>query len=306
MQIEFLETFVEVARHGNVTRAAEVLFLSQPSVSGRLQALEAELGERLLIRTPRGVRLTDAGREFLPYAERAVRAFRDGQNALGELREVRAGRLVLGAAPAVSTYFLPGVLKRFATERPGVRISVRTGHSEEVLAMVLADQVQIGLVRSIQHPEIEVQPCYEDELVLLVSPAHPFGARDVVSLEEVAREDLVLFDRTSSYYELTRGLFLDSGIVPSTVMELDNIEAAKKMVELGMGVSLLPRVAVAREVALGMMCSVRIADTPTIRRPVLAIHRKGPGLAGPGLAFLELIRTLREGEVSGSRAASGV
>jgi DNA-binding transcriptional LysR family regulator len=306
MQIEFLETFVEVARHGNVTRAAEVLFLSQPSVSGRLQALEAELGERLLIRTPRGVRLTDAGREFLPYAERAVRAFRDGQSSLGELREVRAGRLVLGAAPAVSTYFLPGVLKRFATEYPGVRISVRTGHSEEVLTMVLADQVQIGLVRSLQHPEIEVQPCYEDELVLLVSPAHPFGARDVVSLEEVAREDLVLFDRTSSYYELTRGLFLDSGIVPSTVMELDNIEAAKKMVELGMGVSLLPRVAVAREVALGMMCSVRIADAPTIRRPVLAIHRKGPGLAGPGLAFLELIRTLREGEVSGARTAAGV
>lgn len=306
MQIEFLETFVEVARHGNVTRAAEMLYLSQPSVSGRLQALETELGERLLTRTPRGVRLTDAGREFLPYAERAVRAFRDGQNALGELRQVRAGRLLLGAAPAVSTYYLPGVLKRFATDHPGVRISVRTGHSEEVLAMVLTDQVQIGLVRSLQHPELEVQPCYEDELVLLVSPAHPFGAREVVPLEAVAREDLVLFDRTSSYYELTRGLFLDSGIVPSTVMELDNIEAAKKMVELGMGVALLPRVAVAREVALGMMRSVRIADAPTIRRPVLAIRRRGPGLAGPGLAFLDLIRTLRESEPNGRRTPSAV
>ena len=296
MQIEFLETFVEVARHGNLTRAAEVLYLSQPSVSGRLQTLESELGEQLLIRTPRGVRMTDAGREFLPYAERAVHAFREGQQALGELRQVVAGRLVLGAAPAVSTYFLPNVLKRFATDHPGVRISVRTGHSEEVLAMVLADQVQIGLVRSIQHPDIEVHPCYEDELVLLASPAHPFSTREVVSLEEVAQEGLVLFDRTSSYYELTRGLFLDSGIVPSTVMELDNIEAAKKMVELGMGVALLPRVAVAREVGLGTISPISIADAPTIRRPVLAIHRRGPGLAGPGLAFLALIRTLRKGD----------
>src|SRR5712692_4943558 len=95
MQLEFLETFVEVARHGNVTRAAEGLYLSQPSVSSRLQALEAELGEQLLVRTPRGVRLTDAGREFLPYAERAVQAFRGGQEALSGLLEARAGRLAL-------------------------------------------------------------------------------------------------------------------------------------------------------------------------------------------------------------------
>src|SRR3954451_5360095 len=136
MQIEFLETFIEVARQGSVTRAAEALYLSQPSVTGRLQAIESELGEPLLVRTPRGVRLTDAGREFLLHAERAVRAYRDGQAALGELRQARSGRLLLGAAPAVSTYFLPSVLKRFAGQHPGVRLSVRTGHSEEVLGMV--------------------------------------------------------------------------------------------------------------------------------------------------------------------------
>ena len=97
------------------------------------------------------------------------------------------------------------------------------------------------------------------------------------------RPGSVAFDRAAEYYDLTRGLFLDSGIVPATVMELDNIEAAKKMVEQGMGVALLPRVAVAREVALGTLATVAIADAPTIRRPVVAIHRRGPGLSGPGL-----------------------
>ncbi len=293
VQIEFLETFVEVCRYGSVTRAAESLYLSQPSVSGRLRALESELGERLLVRTPRGVRLTDAGREFLPYAERAVAAFRDGESALSELSEARSGKLLLGAAPAVSTYFLPVVLKRFVTQHPRVGLSVRTGHSEEVLGMVLADQVQIGLVRSLQHPEIEVQACYEDELALLVHSAHPFRTREGVSLQDVAREGLVLFDRTSSYYELTRALFLDSGVVPATVMELDNIEAAKKMVELGMGVALLPRVAVEREVAMGTLVPIAVADAPTVHRPVVAIHRRGPGLSGPGRAFLALLQDQR-------------
>jgi DNA-binding transcriptional LysR family regulator len=294
MRVEFLETFVEVARHRSLTRAAEALFLSQPSISGRLQGLERELGEPLLIRTPRGVHLTDAGREFLPYAERAVRAFRDGRGVLEELREARAGKLTLGAAPAVSTYFLPSALKRFVEEHPGIHLTVRTGHSEEVLRLVLEDQVQIGLVRGLQHPEIEVEPCYEDELVLVVHPAHRFRTRSVVPLEDVASEGLVLFDRTSSYYELTRALFLDSGIVPATVMELDNIEAAKKMVEQGMGVGLLPRVAVAREVALGTLAQVAVADAPTIRRPVVAIYRRGAGLGGPARAFLALIRQLRQ------------
>ncbi|MBI2939829.1 MAG: LysR family transcriptional regulator [Chloroflexi bacterium] len=294
MQIEFLETFVEVARYGSVTRAGEVLYLSQPSVSGRLQAIEAELGERLLIRTARGVRLTAVGREFLPYAERAVRAFRDGQAMLRDLRSVQAGRLVLGAAPAISTYFLPPVLKRFATEHPGVSLSVRTGHSEEVLEMVLADQIEIGVVRVVQNPEVEAHPCYEDELVLLVHSAHPFRTRGAVSLAEIARETLILFDRTSSYYELTRALFRDRGIVPATAMELDNAEAAKKMVELGMGVALLPRVAVQREVATGTLAPVAVVGAPTILRPVVAIHRRGADLSGPAQAFLGLLRQLRQ------------
>ena len=294
MKIEFLETFVEVARYGSVTRAAEGLYLSQPSASGRLLALESELGEQLLVRTPRGVRLTDAGREFLPYAERAVRVYREGQEALGALRNLGTGRLLLGAAPAVSTYFLPMVLKRYAGLYPGVSLSVRTGHSEEVLAMVLADQVQIGLVRKLQHPEIEVQPCYEDELMLVANPAHPFHARDAVTLEEVSSAGLVLFDRTSSYYDLTRSLFRDSGIVPVMAMELDNLEAAKKMVEQGMGVALLPRVAVSREVALGTLVPIAVADAPTIHRPVVAIYHRGPGLSAPGEAFLKLLVELHE------------
>src|SRR5437868_5485022 len=219
-----VQAFIEVARTGNVSRAAEALYVTEPTLTARIQALEKELGEALFVRTGRGVRLTDAGRVCWPSAERAGQAVDDGRQALADLRSASAGRLALGAAPAVSTYVLPPVLKRFAAQHPRVDIAVRTGHSEEILAMVLNDEVQVGLVRTMRHPDIVSASLYDDELVLVCNPQHRFGRRGSVTLADVGRERLVMFDRTSSYFELTQSLFLRAGLVARTVMELDNIE----------------------------------------------------------------------------------
>src|SRR4029078_5207953 len=108
-----VQGFIEVARTGNVSRAAEALYVTQPALTARIQALEKELGEILFRRTGRGVRLTDAGRVFLPNAERAVQAIDDGRQALTDLRSASAGRLALGAAPAVRTYVVPPVVEAF-------------------------------------------------------------------------------------------------------------------------------------------------------------------------------------------------
>jgi len=244
-----VEGFLEVARRGNVSRAAEAMFLTQPTLTARLHALEKELGEPLFARTRRGMRLTDAGRAFLPYAERAIRAVRDGRQALADARSMSAGRLVLGAAPAVSTYVLPALLQRFAASYPRVEVAVRTGHSEDVLQMLLREEVQLAMVRALRHRDIESIPLYDEELVLVVPPGHAFADRRKVGIADLASERLILFDRTSSYYELTQTFFLSLGVTPREVMELDNIEAAKKMVERRLGVALLPRTAVLGEIA---------------------------------------------------------
>ena len=118
---------------------------------------------------------------------------------------------------------------------------------------------------------------YEDELVLVCNPQHRFARRGQVELAEVGRERLVMFDRTSSYFELTQSLFLRGGVVAHTVMELDNIEAAKKMVEEGLGVALLPRVSVMREISSGALSEIEVADAPPMRRSVDAIRRKDAG-----------------------------
>ena len=154
MLLVHIEGFLEVARLNSVSRAAETLYVTQPTLTARLHALERELGERLFVRARHGMRLTEAGRAFMPYAERAVRALREGRRAIDELESGSAGQLQVAAAPAVSTYILPAILESFVTAHPRVEVAVRTGHSEDVLRMVLSDQAQIGLGRALRHPEI--------------------------------------------------------------------------------------------------------------------------------------------------------
>lgn len=290
MLLVHIEGFLEVARRGSVSRAAEALYVTQPTLTARLHALERDMGDQLFVRTRHGMRLTEAGRAFLPYAERAVRALRDGRQAIEDAASGSAGQLVVAAAPAVSTYILPLVLERFVARHPRVEMVVRTGHSEDVLQMVLRDEVQLGLGRALKHPDVELRPFYEEELVLVVPPGHPFTARRRVPLVDVAADQLIMFDRTSSYFEITQAAFLSAGASVHGKMELDNIEAAKKMVERGLGVALIPRTAVLRELESRALRLVELEDAPPMRRNIVSMRRRDAGEpAGLVAALLETL-----------------
>ena len=289
-----LECFLAVARLGNLSRAAEEMFLTQPTLTARLKALEEEVGESLFVRTSRGMRLTEAGKEFLPYAERCVDAFEEGRRQLGELRGGSGGRLVIGAAPGVGTYALPGLLERFVVAYPKVSISVRTGHSEDILEMVLKEEVQLGLTREMRHPDVESLPLYEDELVLVVNPDHRFTRRGSADLAEVGEEQLIFFDHDSSYFEQTHALFRDAGIGELKALEVDNIEAAKRMVEHRLGVAFLPRTAILRSVTAGNLRLVSVENSPTMSRSIVALRRRDVPARGPAEAFLEVAGKVAE------------
>lgn len=299
MLLAQIEAFVEVARHRNVTRAAAALGVSQPALTARLRGLERELGLALVARAAHGVRLTDAARAFLPYAERMLASVAEGRAAMGELRRGTGGVLQIGAAPAVGTYVLPPALKRFRASHPDVRLVVRTGHSEEVLELVLGGDVQLGIMRELRHPDVESILLYEDHLVLVAEPGHRLASRPEARMEDLREDELVLFDRASSYHDLTFALFREAGVTPRSVMQLDNIDAAKKMVEQGLGVALLPRTAIAEELARGSLRAIRLRDAPRVRRRIIAIRRRGSGPPAPPVAaFIEVLRAMgREGEI---------
>jgi DNA-binding transcriptional LysR family regulator len=287
--------FVETARRQSVSRAAEALFISQPALTARLKGLEADLGAELFVRGPRGMRLTDAGHAFHPYAVRSLETLTDGRMQVNALERGGAGRLAIGAAPAVSTYVLPALLKRFSEGYPRVLVSVRTGHSEEILDLVLREQVTLGLVRALQHPDILSTPLYEDRLILVVEPGHPFAGEGHIRMKDLAEEQLVQFDRTSSYHDLTSALFVTAGVSPAGRMELDNIDAAKKMVEQGFGVALLPQTSVGDELESGTLAEVEVVDAAPVRRKIVAITRRDAGPpAGQPKAFLATFEEIRD------------
>jgi DNA-binding transcriptional LysR family regulator len=271
--LELLAAFVEVAHTGSVRRAAEALSLTQPTVSWRLRQLEATLEEPLFVRSRRGMELTEAGRAALPLAERALRSAEEVREAVLAFRRGERGRLVIGATPSVSTYLLPDLLQEFRARHPGVEVVATTGHTEEILQAVLAREVQIGIVRDVQHPRIAATRVCMDEIVLTVGRDHPFARRAEVSIEELGREGLILFERASIFYRMTQTLFAAAAVTPHITMELDSAESAKMMVLKGLGVALLPSMAVRGALRDGSLVKVRIRDAAPIYRQILAIRR---------------------------------
>ena len=287
-----LEAFVRVARAGNLGPVAADLFLTQPALTARLQRLEREVGGPLFVRSRRGMRLTAAGRAFLPYAERMLETASEGSRVVADLTAAAGGALTIGAPPAISTYLLPGLLRELEARHPLIELSVRGGHSDEILEMVVRDEVQVALIRELQHPELVAERVFEDELVLVCAPGHRLAQRGTVSIEQVADERFVLFDRTSSFADVALTLFQRARLRPRAFLEMDNTEAAARMVSRGLGVSLLPRTAIAGALADGGLVELHLLGTPQMRRPVAAVYRRDAELAPPAQAFLVLARGL--------------
>jgi len=289
LELAQLDAFIAAADCGSFSRAAELLSVAQPSLSNRIQSLEREVGQSLFERMGRGVKLTDAGVAFLPYAQRVLRTLNDGLMVLEGTRDGVAGRLTIGAAPAVGTYVLPRLLKIFCDNRGGVDVMVRTGHSDEVLQMVLDDDVQVGFGRPINHPDVRTIVLYRDQLVLVVSSEHRYAKKGSVRVEDLAEDSLILFDRDSGYYGMILSLFRDLGVVPHQQMQLDSIEATKKMVEQNLGIALLPELSVDREIRLGTLHKVHIESAEPVERDIAVMYRRNKPQSGPMSAFLDLL-----------------
>jgi DNA-binding transcriptional LysR family regulator len=290
MEIAQVEAFLAVGTFGGFRRAADALRVTQPAVSARIKGLEASLGVSLFQRGRGPLALSPAGRALRPHAEQLLQSVALARQAVHDLRPAAAGAVRIAAALSICTYLLPDVLQRFQAAHPRVMITVRSGHSKEVLEMVLRGESDIGLARSLHHPAVETLSLRDDPL-MLVGPARAWPSRSRrVRLEEVADRPLVFFDRGSSDWTLTQGLFRQAGLVPNVALEVETIETAKKMVERGMGLAFLPHLAVANELARGRLVALEIVDAEPLARSLDVIHPRQRPLTAEAQALLTTLR----------------
>ena len=305
MEIAQIESFLEAIRAGSFRGAAKVLHLSQPSLSARIHALEHEMRAPLFHRLGRGVRLTEAGEALRPFAERALDVLGQGKEAVGHVRDSEGGTITIGSARAIGTYTLPPILERFRRRYPGVSTHIRTGRSSEVLDMVADGVVDVGLSRGLDHPDVLSLHLYDEEVVLVTYPHHPFAASGHARISEVARQPLILYDPGSTYFVLINHVCRQAGIVPKVEMTLDSIEATKHMVVLGLGVSFLPRSSISSEVERGTLCHIELAGDQQVHLPTHVLVRRAQHYSPAVLAFLEVLQQLYGCDISEVMATTG-
>lgn len=286
MDLAHLRTFFEVARTGNVSRAAERLYITQPALSRQMDNLEKSLGIPLFTRHSRGVKLTEAGRRLYEYAEKALRIVAEAERALKEMRELESGRVAVAASTTMGNYLLPGLLALFSRAHPGIDVSMQVANSEQVIDWVLRGSHDVGFVA--KQPEragLSIEPVVEDEIIFLAAP-DPARQKPEEALENAV---FLLREEGSATREIAESILLREGIRAAKVITLGNTEAIKRGVMAGMGVTFLSKFTVELELRHGLLVT---SDAPRLKagRRFFAIYPKGARLSPALLGFLSLVK----------------
>ena len=273
MDIASLRTFLAVAQERSFSRAAAKVHRTQPAVSQTIRRLETDLGEQLFDRSSKSGTLTDAGRMLLNYGQRLVRLAEETERAMRELRDLRSGRVLVGANEGAVHTLLP-LIARFRQRHPQISIDVRRVPARQIAVEVQQGSLDFGALTF--HPSetglLEVA-VGSDELVLLVPPAHALASRRHVTMEEVAAEAVVAHNDPSPARERVLRLFEQKHIPLNMVIALPSLDGIKRAVELKLGVALLPRRCAVTEIASGRLVALPVAGVSR-RRQVTVVCRK--------------------------------
>lgn len=257
MNMDHIEAFLYAFQLGSFNKAAEALYLTQPSVTARIQSLERELGGPLFYRDNKQISLTERGKQFLPYAQKILNAYQEISTSLRE-QPLSGNNLTIGCTLLMSTHILPEILPLYREKYPGVNIRILVGSSAYVLEKVLNKEADFGLARTVSHPLIDSFHLHTDNLRLMVPSTHPFRSMPAHKLtwEKVGREPHIVLAHGTLEWLMIQRHYHRNQILPNIMMEVDNFEAAKKMVMRGVGISFLPELCIQEELASGHLVEI--------------------------------------------------
>ena len=289
---ERLRSFRAVARAGGFSRAAKRLHKTQPAVSQSVRALEDDIGEPLFHRLGRGIRLTRAGQILLEHVEQSFAALDAARTRLQALGNLEAGELVIGTSDTHACYLLPPVLAAYRSAYPGIELRISNRPSPETERQVEAREVDVGVVTfPVASSRLVAEPLRSREDVAIFAPGHRLASRSRVRFADLVGEPLLLLDRGSRTRSLIDTQLAAAGGEPRVAMELASLEVVKRLVALGFGVSVVPRIAAQVELEAGSLASARIAGRSG-PQAVGIVYPRGAALSQAGARFVEMAREL--------------
>ncbi len=271
-----LQVFHTVARLLSFTKAAETLHMTQPAVTFQVRQLEDHFNTRLFDRTHNRISLTDAGQRVFEFADQIFDIYAAMENGVREITGEISGALTIGASTTIAEYMLPTLLGDFKSRYPDVAIHLKVSNSEGIVSMVENNTIDLGVVESpVGNKNLVVETCKQDQLVVIVPPGHSLASLDRVTFARVLEFPFICREEGSGTREVIND-YLDQLPACSTsiniAMELGSPEAVKGAVEAGMGVSVVSKATVQKELRLGTLVTVTL--DPPLMRPFSFVHQK--------------------------------
>lgn len=290
MELAQLEFFLRVVEEGSFSKAADRVFRTQPAVSIAIRRLEEEVGAPLFDRAQKTPTLTDAGEVLHDYARRIL-ALRDhAREAIVELRELRAGRVRVGANESTSLYLLPELILAYRAQHPEVKVEIFRQTSERLPREILDRNVDFALMASEPTDrDLTSFPVLKDELVLIMSPDHPLAGRESVAVRELGGEPFLAHNVKSASRVKVIDTFARHHTPLNITLELATIETIKRFVQKRVGLAFVPRMCVGEELERRTLASVPVRGL-TYTRTLWVAHRRGATHSHAAAAFLELLR----------------
>jgi DNA-binding transcriptional LysR family regulator len=289
MDLSQLQVFLTVAKEQSFSRAAEKLYRTQPAVSIVIRKLEESVGQPLLVRGARQVKLTDAGTLLRDYAERLLNLRDEIQKGMEDLGNLGRGELRLGVNESSIHALLPA-LARYRKLHPGVKLVMLRTLSRDIPQEVLNYRLDLGAVSYVpQDPKLEAVEIVRDELTFVVPPKHRLARRPSVDIKELGGETFIAHNVDSPYRARVIQLFEKHRVPLKREVEMPTIESIKRFVQMGMGVAIVPRMCVCWEVERKLLAEVRIRQMK-MPRSLYLVSRRGARLSHAAEGLMRLLR----------------
>lgn len=288
MDLSLLRVFETVAAEGSFSQAGQKLFRSQPAISLAVKRLENDLGFQLIDRTSRKLHLTDAGREVSAHAKKFVALERKLRFALEELRDLRTGKLMIGANESTALYLL-GHVEAFRMRHPGIQVELRRSLSSRIPEAVLEGSLEMGAISyDPGDPRLRIFRLYQDRLTFVVSPEHRFAGRGEIRIVELGNETFIAHNVVSPYRARVIEAFRKHQVQLNMAIEMPTIETIRRLVQRNLGVAFLPKMCVEQQIQSGALCEIEVRELG-VERTIRLVYPARRSLSQASLAFLELV-----------------